>query len=239
MQGLPAPFGLQGITFQTGDGLTLNDPNGIDIDDTWTVDVMIQTPLPQWKLDANRPQDVHGWHTLVRGQAEDHPIILSDTDEDTLGAFDNSGARGAGSIHFFSTPFKMSSLADGWHRLTVTGAEGTTTYFVDGEQVAELTFTPTADIHSVGNFKSTANPPTAQSLNQAWGDLAGFMLFDDAMTAGQVTALYNGACVATDSCQRNSSIAMPDCGANFRAADWRPGRACLAHGSDTTVPRSC
>ena len=196
-QGLPAPFGLQGITFQTGDALTLNDPNGIDIDDTWTVDVMIQTPLPQWKLDASRPQTVQGWHTLVRGQAEDHPIIVSATDEDTLGAFDNSAVRGAGSIHFFSTPFKMSSLADGWHRLTVTGAEGMTTYYVDGEQVAELTFTPTADIHSVGNFKSTATPPTAQSLQQAWGDLAGFMLFDDAMTAGQVSALYAGACIGT------------------------------------------
>jgi hypothetical protein len=32
----------------------------------------------------------------------------------------------------------MSSLADGWHRLTAVGNEGTTKYYVDGKLVCRL-----------------------------------------------------------------------------------------------------
>ena len=35
--GAPPPFGLQGYTFRQGDSILLNDPDGVDIDGTWTV----------------------------------------------------------------------------------------------------------------------------------------------------------------------------------------------------------
>ena len=51
--------------------------------------------------------------------------------------FDDLFADGS-SAEFYPTTFKMSSLADGWHRLTVTGAEDVTTYYVDGVKVGEV-----------------------------------------------------------------------------------------------------
>ena len=95
------------------------------------------------------------------------------------------------SAEFFPTTFKMSELADGWHRLTVTGAEDVTSYYIDGEKVGEVYFVATRDIFQVGN---------APSLTQPWGDLAGFMLFDEALSSGQVRALYHGACLAGNTC---------------------------------------
>ena len=149
---------------------------------------MIQTPLPRHPAtDGGQRQ---GWHTLVRGQEEDHPALLWDQDEDTLGAYDNGG-RG-----FIPTVFKFSSLADGWHRFTVVGNEGTTSYYIDGVEVGSLTFTATADIFSVGNCAvPVEDDPQWQDearhcLAQQWGDLAGFMIFDTALTSGQVAALY-------------------------------------------------
>ena len=57
--------------------------------------------------------------------------------------------------------------------------------------MGEVYFTATEDVFQVGN---------APSLTQPWGDLAGFMLFDEALSAGQVRALYNGACVTGTVC---------------------------------------
>ena len=67
-------------------------------------------------------------------------MLLWSQDEQTLGAYDNSDRRNAdgSSAEFYPTTFKMSSLADGWHRLTVTGAEDVTTYYVDGVKVGEV-----------------------------------------------------------------------------------------------------
>ena len=186
----PAPFGLPGYTFMQGDDVHLNAPTGVMIDGTWTVDCFIQTPFPCTNCESHVAS---GWHTLVRGQNEDHPVLLWSQDESTLGAYDNSDRRNVdgSSAEFYPTTFKMSELADGWHRLTVTGAEDITSYYIDGEKVGEVYFVATTDIYQVGN---------APSLTQPWGDLAGFMLFDEALSAGQVKALYHGACVAGDVC---------------------------------------
>ena len=46
---------------------------GVALDGTWTVDAMIQTPFPNSGHTA--------WHTLVRGQNEDHPVLLWHQDE--------------------------------------------------------------------------------------------------------------------------------------------------------------
>ena len=44
---------------------------------------------------------------------------------------------------------------------------------------------------------------------QPWGDLAGFMLFDEALLPGEVQALYEGSCVAGDLCPRGSKACRP------------------------------
>ena len=75
----PPPFGLQGYTFGWGNALKLNDPAGVDIDETWTVDCFIQTPFECTNCDnqGHDPSPWTGWHTLVRGLVEDHPALLS------------------------------------------------------------------------------------------------------------------------------------------------------------------
>jgi hypothetical protein len=183
--GMPPPFGLAGYTFHSGDALMLTsaqNDDGVDIDGTWTVDCFIQTPIACTNCNNPDAEQWTGWHTLVRGKVEDHPALLWNQDESTLGAYDNGGRN------FVPTTFRMSSLADGWHRLTITGNEGQTLFFVDGEQVGSISFTATESIYWVGN--------TGADQSQQWGDLAGFMLFDEVLTAGQVAALYSGACVS-------------------------------------------
>ena len=81
-------------------------------------------------------------------------------------------------------------ISDGYFR------QGTTSYYIDGVEVGSLTFTATADIFSVGNCAvPVEDDPQWQDeashcLAQQWGDLAGFMIFDTALTSGQVAALY-------------------------------------------------
>ena len=221
----PPPFGLQGYTFGWGNALKLNDPAGVDIDETWTVDCFIQTPFECTNCDnqGHDPSPWTGWHTLVRGLVEDHPALLSNQDEDTLGAYDNSD-RG-----FVPTNFKMSSLSDGWHRLTISGDRGTTTYFVDGVEVGSVFFQATETIYWVGNTCGEGC-----SVSQHWGDLAGFMLFDIALTAGQVAALYHGACVADRSGRSLNCQEQAELQSGLRIGDqvehtWRSSVPALCH----------
>lgn len=133
--GQPPPFGLSGYTFNSGDALMLTsaqNDDGVDIDGTWTVDCFIQTPIRCTNCNNPNAGPWTGWHTLVRGKVEDHPALLWNQDESTLGAYDN-GDRG-----FVPTTFQMSSLADGWHRLTISGNEGQTHFFVDGGHHSRL-----------------------------------------------------------------------------------------------------
>eukprot|EP01052_Picozoa_sp_SAG31_P007217 SAG31_NODE_341_length_17459_cov_29.188123_9_plen_685_part_00 len=108
--GQPPPLGLDGYSCQDTDEITFPDP--IQLDGTWTVDVHFKTPISTSGT----------WHTLVRGQAEDHPILLNNVDEVSLGGYDNGGKG------FYPSGFQIDSLQDGWHRLTVTGSEDITTY---------------------------------------------------------------------------------------------------------------
>ena len=80
----PAPFGLPGYTFMQGDDVHFGQ-TGVMIDGTWTVDCFIQTPFPCTNCATHVAS---GWHTLVRGQREDHPILLWSQDESTVGAYD-------------------------------------------------------------------------------------------------------------------------------------------------------
>jgi hypothetical protein len=218
----PPPFGLQGYTFGSGDALMLtsaSNDDGVDIDGTWTVDCFIRTPFDCTNCDNPDAGAWTGWHTLVRGKVEDHPALLWNQDESTLGAYDNSD-RG-----FVPTTFKMSSLADGWHRLTITGNEGFTEYFVDGVQVGSVFFTATESIYWVGN--------TGASASQQWGDLAGFMLFDEAMTPGQVAALYHGACVAATNGLALECMEQAELSSGLGIGDQ------VEHRWESTVPALC
>ena len=124
MQGSPTivagPTGeMDSILFDgSADQLQLGTA-GVDTDASWTVDCYFKTPIP----------DTGHWHTLTRGLNGDHQVIIN-PDQTSLGSFDNVGGSG-----FTDASFDITSLADGWHRLTAAAGLGTVTFYLDGASV--------------------------------------------------------------------------------------------------------
>ena len=124
---------------------------GVDTDGSWTIDLWISMPL-----SALEP-----WGTLTRGHLADHHIIVGG-----MGPPEGRGTELGGYQQnlatFVPSGFDMASLADGWHRLTVSstcdgGCE--TIYYVDALEVGRNNFKSESDFFAVGNF---------QGGGQAW-----------------------------------------------------------------------
>ena len=116
-------FGGGGDSARLGDG-------GVDTDGSWTIDCFFRTPIP----------GTGAWHTLTRGAAGDHQVIIH-PDQVSLGSYDNVGGSG-----FTDTGFDVSSLDDGWHRLTVAAGDGSANFYVDGESVGESSTVSNSDV---------------------------------------------------------------------------------------------
>ena len=116
-------FGGGGDSARLGDG-------GVDTDGSWTIDCYFQTPIP----------GTGAWHTLTRGAAGDHQVIIH-PDQVSLGSYDNVGGSG-----FTDTGFDVTSLADGWHRLTVAAGSGSASFYVDGDAVGESSTVSNSDV---------------------------------------------------------------------------------------------
>eukprot|EP01051_Picozoa_sp_SAG22_P009034 SAG22_NODE_724_length_7634_cov_11.669808_7_plen_179_part_00 len=127
--------------------------DGVDTDGTWTIDCFFMTPIPA----------TGAWHTLTRGAGGDHQVIIH-PDQASLGAYDNVGGSG-----FRDTGFDVTSLDDGWHRLTAAAGGSSVTFYIDGEQVGDHGAISTSDFYAVGNY---------QGGNQQWGYLNRFRIYD-------------------------------------------------------------
>lgn len=139
---------------------------GVPIAHQWTVDCWFKTPIPKTKT----------WHTLTRGKGGDHQIIIN-PDQKSLGTFDNIGGSG-----FHDTGFDVTSLKDGWHRLTVTSsADDDTVFHIDGAIVGKHGHTSYSDMYAIGNYQKGGQP---------WGYLARFRLFHEAWPLKKVLAQH-------------------------------------------------
>ena len=183
------PTGDQdGILFGGGsDSARLGDggvgDGGVGTDGSWTIDCYFKTPIP----------GTAAWHTLTRGAAGDHQIIIH-MDQTSLGSFDNIGGSG-----FTDTGFDVATLPDGWHRLTVSAGGGSATFFIDGTEVGAHSTVSSSDVSvwrasliwvrtcvcfsspliqcvfvdvqffAIGNY---------QRGNQQWGYLSRFRIYD-------------------------------------------------------------
>lgn len=114
-------------------------------------------PLPQngWTLSAwynNLHTDPTSFHTLFRGFTGDHQALIP-AGSTILGAWFNTADISTSlALHFFSSLFNMSAVASGWHQLTAVGADGATTYYVDGVVVGTAAVMSTTDVYAVGNY---------------------------------------------------------------------------------------
>ena len=130
---------------------------GVDTDGTWTIDCQFKTPVPH----------TGSWHTLTRGFTSEHHVIINEG-ETTMGSYLDR-------IGFISGGIDMSSLSDGWHRLTVAADGSATTFYVDSVQAGSYPQASESDFYAVGNFQgSTAQNP------QNWGYMRHLRIYDGA-----------------------------------------------------------
>ena len=150
----------------TGDMLRLGTDEGVDTDASWTVDCNFKTPI----------QQTGAWHTLTRGAAGDHQVIIN-PDQASLGSYDNVGGTS-----FSDTGFDITALAPGWHRLTVAAGDGAATFFVDGESVGSHSVVSESDFYAIGNY---------QGGSQQWGYMHSFRLYEGTHTPAELPQLLS------------------------------------------------
>ena len=80
--------------------------------------------------------------------------------------------------------FDLQSLPHGWHHLAAVGANGTTTFYVDGRCRGSVSEQVTADIHWLGNVTASDGRPCG-----AFGTLADLRVYNDALSRRQVQEL--------------------------------------------------
>jgi hypothetical protein len=131
---------LDAFTFGQHDLLTLGS-TGVDTDKTWTVDTYIKVPVDKGCQTARG--NPCPWMTLTRGKSGDHQVIVRRSDGQ-VGSYENLHRPGKSARGFVSAGWKLTDLADGWHRLTVSsicsdGACKTrkTMYYIDKKVVGQ------------------------------------------------------------------------------------------------------
>ena len=139
---------------------------GVQTDSTWTIDTYTQTPLTA----------SNGWHTLTRGEVVgDHHVLIKEVDQVSLGSYDNNEGTG-----FMDSGYDLSSLDDGWHRLTVSGSSTGVVFYFDGAQVGSHTNPTSADFYAVGNCGCEG---------QYWGVIHALRIYDDTYTPDELLDL--------------------------------------------------
>lgn len=133
----------------------------------WTFDVMIHLPL----------QSSHHYQVLLSGPRE-QPVV-ADLSGHRLGMLDAQNrfvaVRG----------YSLARETAGWHRLTVVGANGVQTLFVDGARVGQSDAQAQSEWNGVGNW-----PRTTVGLNREWRGAVGTVRFYQyALSEEQVSLL--------------------------------------------------
>jgi len=125
------------------------------------------------------------WRTLFRGSDAngdngDHPVII-DTGSNNLGFFGNAAGGG-----FIGSGYSMASYngAATWNQLTVVANRGTSTYYIDGQEVGTVPKVSTAGIFAIGDFQGGD-----QVFSQYIDDV--YIYNGTALNAAGVRQLYN------------------------------------------------
>ncbi|NOX26204.1 MAG: LamG domain-containing protein [Deltaproteobacteria bacterium] len=148
----------------TGTAYLLLDPP-LTLGASWTIAAWFRWPLAGTGT---------GWWTLTRG-TQDHQILVNRS-SNLLGTYDNHGTG------FHSSGFNMSTLSSGWHHLAAVGHDSQTDFYIDGSKVGTASYKSTTDIKTLGNYIGG---------NQNWGEFDELMVWNRALTADDITTVYN------------------------------------------------
>jgi len=108
----------------------------------WTLSAWFKGPV-----QANRR-----WHTLFRGRAGDHQIIIHPNGK--LGSYFNVTNRGRrGFVGTSYNVLRDPKLRTGWHHVAAVGSRGTTTFYIDGRRVGTIRGQSRTDVWSIGNYQ--------------------------------------------------------------------------------------
>ena len=123
------------------------------------------------------------WRTLFHGPDPgyygDHQVII-DAGSNNLGFYGNAAGGG-----FTSSGYSMASYngATAWNQLTVVASGGTSTYYIDGQEVGTLAKVSTTGIFAIGNWQGGA-----QVFSQYLDNV--YIYNDTALDAAGVMQLY-------------------------------------------------
>jgi prepilin-type N-terminal cleavage/methylation domain-containing protein len=133
----------------------------------WTVTVWFKTPFSP--IDG-------AWHTLLRGSATDHQVILGYTDHH-LGMYANTGGG------FFDSGYNPDTLSAGWHHLAAVGQGSTTSFYIDGSLVGSVPYRSTAAVYSIGNYQGGGQP---------WGQMSDMRVYSRVLTPTEIGLIATG-----------------------------------------------
>nr|WP_320133180.1 LamG-like jellyroll fold domain-containing protein [uncultured Holophaga sp.] len=153
-----------GLQFGSSASTLLLSP-AVELGVAWTLSAWFQYPLSHTGT----------YHTLARGLDLDHQILIN-TDEVSLGCFDNSAGK------FRDSGFKVSTLGAGWHQVTAVGIAGTTQFYMDGQAVGSLVpWQSTSNVYSLGNY---------QNGGQAFGAIDEVRIYQRALGPAEIASQF-------------------------------------------------
>jgi len=160
-----AGYNGTGLSFQNNAVATLVPP--INLGSGWTVSAWILTPLAQTGFA----------HALVSGASGNDILAMVAGDQVSLGCWQ------ASTNTFWDSGFRMNTLTDGWHLLTVTASGGVTNFFLDGATVGvPIPWQTLSSLAMLGNSGSSSEP---------FGTMDEFRIYGRALAAGEVATSFS------------------------------------------------
>ena len=145
------------------------------------------------------------WRTLFCGSPGGDNLVIINSGDNNLGFYGSVGGAGGG---FNGSGYSMASYdgAATWNQLTVVASGGTSTYYVNGQEVGTVPKVSTAGIFAIGS-----SPGWYEVFSQYLDDV--YIYNNTALNAADVMQLYN----ATSG--RQAANVLPTTTALFIAAN--------------------
>jgi MSHA biogenesis protein MshQ len=174
----------------------------------WTISTWFKTPFAD--------SATHGSHYHVLGSVNVRGDLLfldrnSGAGAYRWGVYDHNGGTSNGS-------FRFSTLADGWHHLTLVGNGSTTSLYIDGTYRDQVSRKTAGTLGYLGASVDSAGQSDGQSFG---APLDEFKVFNAPLTASQITQLYSNELAGRNwDGMTRSTPCLPYCFTdNFTGAD--------------------